>query len=199
MTCHFKCEPYCLEFIDNCTECIRYKHRPMIWICSGYWRQQSVGFGQNKRIITTLSTSLKYILFSYHFVRQVLLHFLFQYCNLQTERVLVRCSHSQMHLALVHYETSTSITACENETFIGAGCLWTTSRHVSGVSFPLTEETETFQHYVWVLKLSGLLPRQSNVATAHILSSFFYWTGLRTPTMRATGRTPCSIIQNYEL
>lgn len=97
----------------------------------------------------TFDISKKYIFFLYHFVRQVLLHFLFQYCDLHTERVLVHYSHSQMHLVLTHYESSMSITACENETFIAADCLWTTSRHISGVSFPLTEETETFQHSVW--------------------------------------------------
>lgn len=37
-------------------------------------------------------------------------------------------------------------------------------------SFPLTEEAEIFQHSDYVMKLSGLLPGQSDVATAHELT-----------------------------
>lgn len=33
MTCHFKCKPCCLDFPDNCSECIRCKHRPIIRVC----------------------------------------------------------------------------------------------------------------------------------------------------------------------
>lgn len=33
MTCHFKYEPYCMNFPDNCSECIRRKHRPIIRAC----------------------------------------------------------------------------------------------------------------------------------------------------------------------
>lgn len=49
----------------------------------------------------TFDISKKYIFFLYHFVRQVLPHFLFQYCDLHTERLLVHYSHSQMHLCIM--------------------------------------------------------------------------------------------------
>lgn len=57
--------------------------------------------------------------------------------------------------------------ACENETCAAADSLWTVKRDVSGVSFPLGEETEIFHHSNYAMKLSGLLPGQSNMATAH--------------------------------
>lgn len=38
---------------------------------------------------------------------------------------------------------------------------------VSGVSFPLGEETEIFHRCIYVMMLSALLPAQSYVATAH--------------------------------
>ena len=33
MPCHFKCEPHCLDFPDNCPQCIRGERRPIIRVC----------------------------------------------------------------------------------------------------------------------------------------------------------------------
>lgn len=78
----------------------------------------------------------------------------------------------------MHYETGMSCHATEHY------CMWewniyscwlsqNTRRHVPGVSFPLTEETEIFQHSDHAMKLSGLLPGQSDVATAQKLTEIF--------------------------
>lgn len=67
-----------------------------------------------------------------------------------------------------------SNTACENETFTAAELLWTVRRDVSGVNFTLMDATELF-HYGSYVKLSGLLPGQSNMATAHKAAELFLY------------------------
>lgn len=70
---------------------------------------------------------------------------------------------------------------------------------VSGVSFPLGEETEIFHRCIYVMMLSALLPAQSYVATAHRPAALYEgtvsrgefigkldWAGSHMPTMRVS-------------
>lgn len=185
MTCHFKCQPYCLDFPDNCSIRISGKHRAIIRECvSGHWCQQSASCRQSQSHYCTSDISgntpssctivgqeQKWYIQSRSFFSSMLVY------SRGGPGALIRHPHALSSSAAwgQREPASPQNTGCTwgGNIFPLTEWLWMARRHVSGVSLPLTEESEMFQHSDCVMKLSGLLPGQSDVATAHELHELF--------------------------
>lgn len=100
MTCHFKCQPYCLGFPDNCSIRIRGKHRALIrkclyacvcvclcmYVATGVNSQQAAG---RDRVIKALWASLKTHL-HLALLHRCHIYFFFQFSVCALREVLVQ-------------------------------------------------------------------------------------------------------------
>lgn len=138
MTCHFKCQPYCLDFPDNCSIRFSGKHRAIIRECvSGHWRQQSASCRQSRS----------------------------HYCSSDIS------GNTPSYCAIVGQEQKWFI---QSPSFFSSMLVYSRGGPDALIRHPhalcvsaVWGRREMFQHSDCVMKLSGLLPGQSDVATAH--------------------------------